>query len=79
MQEDIQRVQTQAILKERQQILSAKAQKIDGLSLQHSKKQDSKELELPPHLSMWTPATYGKVHLLYGLTKTDTVGSTIND
>jgi hypothetical protein len=59
--------------------LSAKAQRIDGLSLQHFKKQDSKELALPPHLSMWTQATYGKPRLLYGLTKTDTVGSTLND
>ncbi len=79
VQEDIQRVQTQAILKERQQILSAKAQKIDGLFLQHSKKLGSVDLGLAPHLSMSTQATYGNPLLLYGLTKTDTVGSTLNE
>jgi len=79
VQEDIQRVQTQAILKERQQILSAKTQQIDGLSLQPYKKQGSVGLGLPPHLSMSTQATYGNLRLLYGLTKTDTVGSTLND
>lgn len=79
VQEDIQRVQTQAILKERQQILSAKAQQIDGLSLQPYKKQVSVGLGLAPHSFMWTQATYGNLPLLYGLTKTDTVGSTLND